>query len=89
MEMQPDVVVSTHFLSSDIVSFLKRRRHLRSRLITVITDFGVHPFWLSPATDCYCVASEATRDILKAAGVPSEIIRVTGIPVDPKFTAQS
>ncbi|MFA6383851.1 MAG: hypothetical protein WCY10_00610 [Candidatus Omnitrophota bacterium] len=83
--MQPDVVVSTHFLSSDIVSFLKQRGSLRARLITVITDFGVHPFWLSPSTDYYCVASEATRQILLAGGVPDVKIRVTGIPVDPKF----
>ena len=85
-DMQPDVVVSTHFLSSNIVSFLKSRGHVRSRLITVITDFGVHPFWLSPSTDCYCVASEATRHILQTMGVSLGIIQVTGIPVDPKFT---
>jgi processive 1,2-diacylglycerol beta-glucosyltransferase len=84
-DAQPDVVVSTHFLSSDIVSFLKRRGQLRARLITVITDFGVHPFWISSSTDCYCVASEATRLVLEKAGVPRGAIRVTGIPVDPKF----
>ncbi|MFA5099526.1 MAG: glycosyltransferase [Candidatus Omnitrophota bacterium] len=86
VDMQPDVVVSTHFLSSDIVSFLKGRGQVRARLITIITDFGVHPLWLAPYTDFYCVASDATRDILTGDGVPAAKIRVTGIPIDTKFT---
>jgi processive 1,2-diacylglycerol beta-glucosyltransferase len=83
---QPDVVVSTHFLSSDIVSFLKKKGDLRSRLITVITDFGVHPYWIAAGTDTYCVASEITRKILAGEGVPEGVISVTGIPTDPRFS---
>jgi len=82
---KPDVVVSTHFLSSDVVAYLKRHGILQSRLITIITDFGVHPFWIAQGTDFYCVASEATRSILISRGVSSLSIRITGIPTDLKF----
>jgi processive 1,2-diacylglycerol beta-glucosyltransferase len=83
---EPDVVVSTHFLSSDIVAYMKRKGLLRSKLITVVTDFGVHPFWVSESTDLYCVASEATKVILAGQGVAPKNITVTGIPTDPKFS---
>ncbi|HQJ16346.1 MAG TPA: hypothetical protein PLJ26_07665, partial [Candidatus Omnitrophota bacterium] len=79
--INPDVVISTHFLSSDIVSYLKSRRMLSCRLITVITDFGVHPFWINPDTDAYCCASEITRLSLITRGVSARKAFVTGIPV--------
>ncbi len=82
---RPDVVVSTQFLASEIASYAKQKAGLKSRLITVVTDFGVHDFWLSPETDIYCCASEMTADILRGKGVPAERVRVTGIPVDEKF----
>ncbi|MDD4940634.1 MAG: glycosyltransferase [Candidatus Omnitrophica bacterium] len=86
IEARPDVVVSTHFLSSDVVSYLKAKGILQCRLVTVITDFGVHPFWICAATDVYCCASDATARMLADRGVAPEKIRVTGIPVEPKFS---
>jgi len=84
-EQNPDVIISTHFLVSDVASRLKGKNRLHARLYTVITDFGVHPFWLAGHTDCYCVASGHTRDILVSYGVNPGAIRITGIPVDPVF----
>jgi len=81
----PDAVISTHFLPSQVTACLKRSGMIKSKLITVITDFGVHPFWVSRSTDLYACASEATRQALLRMKVPAENIRVTGIPVDPIF----
>ncbi|HTY45861.1 MAG TPA: glycosyltransferase, partial [Patescibacteria group bacterium] len=81
----PDVIISTHFLTSEIAAALKKRNRINCRLITVITDFGVHPFWLSEGTDTYVAASEATRHVLLAEGIEDGRIRVLGIPVDEKF----
>lgn len=85
-DIKPDIVISTHFLSSDIVSYMKSRGLLSCRLITVITDFGVHPFWINPGTDAYCCASEITRLSLISRGVSVRNAFVTGIPVDPGFS---
>src|SRR3989338_3370704 len=80
-----DYVVTTHFLPSEVVAALKRTGEIRSRLITVVTDFDVHRIWLNPETDYYAVASEWTEQKLRQLGVAQEKIRVTGIPVDEKF----
>ncbi len=79
-----DVVYSTHFMVSEVCAHLKRRG-LRSKTVTVITDFLVHRFWVFHETDAYSVAVERTKKVLVKFGIPEERIRVTGIPIDPKF----
>ncbi|MCM8796924.1 MAG: hypothetical protein NC923_03495, partial [Candidatus Omnitrophica bacterium] len=81
----PDVVVSTHFLPSGLTASLKLKNKINSKLYTVITDFGLHPFWLSEGTDYYVVACRYTKDLLLREGIAGEKIREFGIPVDEKF----
>jgi processive 1,2-diacylglycerol beta-glucosyltransferase len=80
-----DTVISTHFLPAEICSHLKAKGRIGSRLITLITDFGVHDFWRSAQTDLYLVASEFTKVSLLAGGVDYRRIRVMGLPADKKF----
>ncbi|MFH1191406.1 MAG: glycosyltransferase [Candidatus Omnitrophota bacterium] len=82
---RPDVIVSTHFLPSELAAALKRKHKINSKLITVITDYGVHPFWISCGTDLYVVAADFTKDRLVMEGVGVEKISVLGLPFDPKF----
>jgi len=81
----PDYMISTHFLPPDIAGHLKNKGRIKSTLITVITDFGVHPYWLSAFTDFYYVASEYTKGLLIKEKVAESRIRVCGIPIDEKF----
>jgi processive 1,2-diacylglycerol beta-glucosyltransferase len=81
----PDAVISTHFAPPEIAAHLKKQGKIRAKLITVITDFGVHPFWLSKGTDLYIGASEFTKSELLRQGVEEGKIKVCGIPVDAKF----
>jgi processive 1,2-diacylglycerol beta-glucosyltransferase len=83
----PEAVICTHFLPAELCAHLKRKRRLSAHLVTLITDFGVHPYWLAKGTDIYAVACPHTREKLVRRGVPPESIRLTGIPVDEKFTA--
>lgn len=83
-----DCVVSTHFLPSEICACAKQAGKINSRLITVITDFAVHGFWVSDGTDLYVVATELTRNNLIGKGAPPDIIKIFGIPVDPEFLKQ-
>lgn len=80
-----DIIISTQFLASEMVGYAKAERGLKARLITVVTDLGVHNFWINPLTDIYCCAAESTKRILRKKGIGQESIRVTGIPVDGKF----
>jgi len=84
----PDVIVSTHFAPPEIAAYLKKTAKIKSRLITVITDFGVHPFWLTDGTDMYVAASDFTKRQLLAEGISENAIRVLGIPIDAKFLRQ-
>ncbi len=81
----PDFVVSTHFMPSEITAYLKKKGLIKSKLITVITDFTVHPFWIYPGTNTYVVASDFAKEQLIIAGVKEEQVKELGIPVDDKF----
>ena len=81
----PDLVLSTHFFASEVLGASKRQGKLRAKLLTVITDFGVHVVWLSPGVDGYLVGSEEMKGFLKERGVPEGKIHVVGIPVRPLF----
>jgi processive 1,2-diacylglycerol beta-glucosyltransferase len=79
------VIISTHFLPSELAADLKNQHKINSKLITVITDYGVHPFWICPGTDLYVAASDFTKGKLVMEGVGVEKISVLGLPFDPKF----
>ncbi|MFH0828320.1 MAG: glycosyltransferase [Candidatus Omnitrophota bacterium] len=85
IQSNPEIIISTHYLAANIASNLKKKKKITSRLVTVITDFGVHPFWIYKRTDLYAVASDYSRAELLKYGVSGDKVRVTGIPIDPKF----
>ncbi len=85
IEEQPDYIISTHFLPPEIAAYLKKKKKINSRLFTVITDFGVHPYWITDPVDIYLVASDFTKAELMREGIKENKIKVTGIPVDVKL----
>jgi processive 1,2-diacylglycerol beta-glucosyltransferase len=82
---QPDVAICTHFLPSEIVSWLKGSRQVRVMNAVVVTDLDVHAMWLCRNCEHYFVALEETKVHLTALGVPAEKVTVSGIPIDPVF----
>jgi processive 1,2-diacylglycerol beta-glucosyltransferase len=86
--VQPDLCVATHFLPAEIIAWLIAKRKLNARHAIVVTDYDVHAMWLCRTVDRYYVAIEETAEYLARIGVPREIIRVTGIPVDPLFAVR-
>ena len=84
-EYQPDLIVCTHFLPAEIVSWLKAKERLASRQVIIVTDFDVHAMWLVHHYERYFVAVEEARVYLEALGIPPEKITVSGIPIDPVF----
>ena len=42
----PDIVISTHPFSSQMVSYLKRKGKINVTLATILTDFASHEQWL-------------------------------------------
>ena len=86
-EERPRLAVCTHFLPAEILLHLRRKKILDIPVGVVITDFDLHAMWLYRGVDWYFVACEETKVHMAALGVPPETIHVTGIPIDPAFSA--
>ncbi|MFA5156215.1 MAG: glycosyltransferase [Candidatus Omnitrophota bacterium] len=84
---QPDIVISTHFMPPEILGHLKQKGKIKTRLITVITDFGVHPLWVNSGTDTYVVASSLSKEYLLKKDIGNAQVWELGIPIDKNFSA--
>jgi len=84
-EYHPDLIVCTHFLPAEIVSWLKAKERLASRQVIIVTDFDVHAMWLVHHYEHYFVAIDEARVYLEVLGIPAGKITVSGIPIDPVF----
>ncbi len=82
---KPDIAVCTHFLPSEIISWLKAKGRVNFPQAIVITDFDAHAMWLCHNYEQYFVALDETKIHLSKIGIPAEKITVTGIPIDPIF----
>lgn len=83
--VQPDLCIATHFLPAEILAWLIAKNKLRSRNAIVVTDYDVHAMWLCRTVSRYYVAIPEAAEYLAGVGVPRDIVRVTGIPIDPLF----
>ncbi|CAN5542138.1 glycosyltransferase [soil metagenome] len=85
----PHVVVSVHPLTQHIFGRILRELNLTDQvpLVTVVTDpcYGFWKGWACDDVSLYLVANEDARDQLLDYGVSPEKIKISGMPVDPKF----
>ncbi len=84
--VQPDLCVATHFLPAEIIAWLIAKKKLHAKNAIVVTDYDVHAMWLCRTVGRYYVAIPEAAEYLAGIGVPREILRVTGIPIDPLFS---
>jgi len=85
IESEFDVIVSTHFFAGEVISDMKKNGLIKSRLVTVVTDYRLHLWWVADFTDAYVVSNEDAKSDLISQGVPAEKIKVLGIPAEPAF----
>lgn len=85
----PHVVVSVHPLTQHIFGRILRELNLSDQvpLVTVVTDpcYGFWKGWACDDVSLYLVANEDARDQLLDYGVSPEKIKISGMPVNPKF----
>jgi hypothetical protein len=86
-DTQPDCVVSTYPLYATVIQDLYRDHAERPfRLVTAITDsITINAAWTQAPSDIYCVANDATAQVLRARGIKGAQIRALGFPVSPLF----
>jgi processive 1,2-diacylglycerol beta-glucosyltransferase len=82
---QPDLCVATHFLPAEIIAWLIAKKKLNAKNAIVVTDYDVHAMWLCRTVSRYYLAIPEAAEYLAGIGVPREILRVTGIPIDSLF----
>jgi processive 1,2-diacylglycerol beta-glucosyltransferase len=80
----PDMIVCTQMIPAAMVSSLKQRHKFHTPAIGVLTDFGVHDFWIQRGVDRYCVATESMRASFTADRRANDVV-VTGVPLMPAF----
>jgi processive 1,2-diacylglycerol beta-glucosyltransferase len=85
-EYKPDITVCTHFLPSEIISWLKAKERISSPQAVVVTDMDAHAMWLCHYYEQYFVALDETRVYLEKLGIAANKIATTGIPIDPVFS---
>jgi UDP-N-acetylglucosamine:LPS N-acetylglucosamine transferase len=85
----PHVVVSVHPLTQHAIARVLKELGLADRipLITVVTDpcYGFWRGWACNDVTLYLVATEEARRQLIDYGVAPERIKISGMPVHPKF----
>src|ERR671927_397151 len=85
----PHVVVSVHPLTQHIFARVLKELGLAGKipLVTVVTDpcYGFWKGWACDDVTLYLVASEEARRQLIDYGIQAERIKVSGMPVHPKF----
>jgi UDP-N-acetylglucosamine:LPS N-acetylglucosamine transferase len=89
----PHVVVSVHPLTQHAIARVLKELGLADKipLITVVTDpcYGFWKGWACDDVRLYLVASEEARQQLIDYGVAPERIKISGMPIHPKFHSMS
>ena len=85
----PHVVVSVHPLTQHAIARVLKELNLAEKipLVTVVTDpcYGFWKGWACDDVRLYLVASEEARQQLIDYGIAPERIKISGMPVHPKF----
>lgn len=78
----PDIFISCYSVTSFLLSLYKEERNLDIPLITYITDFNFHKYWINPRTDLYLTLSNYTKNKLIDIGIKEDRIIIFGIKED-------
>ncbi len=85
----PHVIVSVHPLTQHIFARILKELNLAEQipLVTVVTDpcYGFWKGWACDDVSLYLVANEDARKQLIDYGISPEKIKISGMPVHPKF----
>ena len=84
-DFDPDAIVCTHYLPAEILSRRRLRNKLRAKLFIALTDYDIHTMWIQDGVDHYFEATDEMAHALRAKGIGTAEVSITGIPVMPVF----
>ena len=85
-EINPDIVVCTHFLPAELLSREISQGSWEKPTYVQVTDFDIHTMWLHEHMTGYFAATDEVAFKLADRGIPDYSIRATGIPIMPVFS---
>ncbi len=80
LRLNPDLFLFTHPFPAAAY-----KNNLNTPAYAVLTDFGYHSFWLNPHLTGYFISRHRQKKSLVSRGIPSNQIKITGIPIRKEF----
>lgn len=84
----PDAIVCTHVLPARILTDL-RYKLCPAKIVGIITDFTLHPYWENTDIDAYVTPSALLNHQFAERGVPEDRLLDLGIPIHPRFAEKT
>ncbi|MBF8982575.1 hypothetical protein IZY60_03390 [Lutibacter sp. B2] len=84
-DFNPDVIVCTHPFPAESLSAMKRKGTLSVPIVTILTDYTIHPSWINKEVDYFLFPSENFIYQFEYWGIPKEKSRFFGIPTNENF----
>lgn len=84
-EFKPDVLITTHPFSTEMVSILKLKKKVSAASVAILTDYAPHNFWLHDGIDAYVVSNCDMVSEMVNRGISRDIVFDFGIPINPDF----
>lgn len=85
-KFKPDLIICTHFVAANIVNHWRQKYGFDYKVWLTITDYEAHSLWVDRDVDLNFVALPEVAKYLVQNGIDKKKIKVTGIPIDLKFT---
>ncbi len=87
-EYNPDVIITTHPFSTEMVSRLKGSGKINIPIVCIMTDYAPHRTWINSSVDAYVVANDDMIQSMYDMGVPYWKVYPYGIPISEGFYAK-
>lgn len=85
-DYNPDIIVSTHCFATIILNKIAKKHPIDAKIISIVTDYTMHPWWEQTKSDYYITASEfLAYQAIKKLGSDKNVLPF-GIPIHPKFS---
>ncbi len=86
-DFNPDIVISTHSYGSNVAAYLKKQNLINPQIITLVTDYKVHRFWMTShdKDEIFIVANEIVKNNMIKKGCYTNHIYAYGLPYNEKL----
>lgn len=82
---QPDAVVSVFPVYPYFLQEIAGPNRNFKNIVVVTDSITINAIWSQCPADYFLVPNEQSAEVMRIAGVPSDIIKVFGFPVSPRF----